>query len=120
MQYAFADVSTVTRSFSDNTPDQCSNLTVSLTVDVNEGETYYAIDEQVPSGWIISDPGTGYISEPGRIKWILIMDAVDTVYQYKVMVPCDALGIYSFDGIYMFEGDTSQISSLLAPPRQGS
>ena len=100
--------STVTRNFSDNTPDQCSELTVSLTVDVIGVDSYYAIDEQVPLGWIISDPGTGDTTEPGHIKWIVLMGAVDTVYQYKVMVPCDAVGTYCFDGIYMFESNTEE------------
>ncbi len=99
--------STVTRNFSDNTPDKCSELTVSLTVDIDDVDKYYTIyviDEKVPSGWIISDPGTGYITDQGHIIWIVItIYAVDTVYTYNVTVPCDALGIYSFDGIYMFK-----------------
>ena len=109
---ALALDSTVTRSFSDSTPEQCSELTISLTVDINEGETYYAIDEHVPSGWVISDPGTGDTSQPGHIKWVILMSAVDTIYTYNVTVPCDALGIYSFGGIYMFENDTSEQTIL--------
>jgi len=104
--------STVTRSFSDNTPDQCSELTVSLTVDVNDVDTHYAIDEQVPSGWIISDPGTGDTSELGHIKWIILMGPVDTIYTYNITVPCYALGTYIFDGIYMFESDTEEQTIL--------
>jgi len=100
--------STLTRSFSDNTPDQCSELTISLNLDVNNADTYYAIDEIIPSGWKISNSGEGDTSELGHIKWIITDGAEDGTYQYKVDVPCDALGIYTFEGTYMFESDTEE------------
>lgn len=100
--------STLTRSFSDNTPEQCSELTVSLELDVNNVDTYYAIDEIIPSGWEISDSGEGDTSESGHIKWVIVDGAENGNYQYKVDVPCDALGIYVFDGMYMFESDTEE------------
>jgi len=109
---ALALDSTVTRSFSDNTPDQCSKLTVALAVDINEGETYYVIDEHVPSGCVILDSGTGDTTQPGHIKWVILMSAVDTVYTYNVTIPCNASGIYSFDGAYMFENDTEEQTIL--------
>jgi len=104
--------STVTRSFSDDAPDQCSELTVSLTIDINDVDRYYAIDEVPPAGWTISDSGSGATNESGHIKWIVFQDAVDTVYEYKVMVPCDALGIYTFEGTYMFENYTEEQTIL--------
>lgn len=99
--------STVTRYYSTETPNQCSELIVFLEVDVEDYETFYAIDEVIPSGWEIVNPGSGDTSEEGHIKWFVLEDAVDTTYQYVLRVPCDAEGFLLPEGDFMFAEDDS-------------
>jgi uncharacterized protein YjdB len=102
-QNAFAVVaSNVTRSFSSATPAPGSSLTVSLAVNVIPGDTFYAIDEIVPAGWVISNPGTGDTSQAGHVKWIVLSGAASITYQYIVTVPALASGISTFSGSYGF------------------
>ena len=91
---------TVTRSFSNNTPVASSTLNVSLAVNVVSPDTYYAIDETVPTGWVISNPGTGDTSQANHIKWVVISGATSTTYQYTVLVPSTASGTSTFSGIF--------------------
>ena len=81
-----------------------STITVSLDVEV-DGATNYAIDEQVPAGWNITSASGGgdFVSEPGHVKWLVLMGAVDTTLTYTVSIPATAAGAYTFTGIYMLE-----------------
>ncbi|RLG24467.1 hypothetical protein DRN77_02265, partial [Methanosarcinales archaeon] len=104
---------TVTRDL----PDSASagaTVTVNLTVDVESGATFYAIDETVPTGWTVTSATSGgdYTAEAGHVKWVVTSGAADTVYSYTVLVPADASGTYTFDGIYMFEGMTAEATIL--------
>lgn len=105
---AFA--STVTRSFSATSVAANGTITVTMTVDVTGTETYYAIDETIPSGWAITSAGTGDTTQSGHIKWAYLSQTVvapDTTYAYTVRAPATA-GTYVFSGIYMFEGMSTQ------------
>lgn len=94
----------VSRGFTDDNPNQCSQLTVLLDVQVNDGGSYYAIDEIYPTGWSVINAGDGNTLTPGHIKWAISEGAVDTVYYYVVEVPCESnLGAQVFQGTYMFE-----------------
>ena len=86
-----------------------STITVSLDVKV-DGATTYSIDEQVPSGWTVTSASEGgdFTSEPGHVKWIKVMGVVNTTLTYNVVVPEEALGLYTFNGIYMLEGMTEE------------
>ena len=93
--------STVTRTLP--TTASLEPFKVTLDVDINEGETYYAIDERVPDGWeILSASDDGFI-KGNSIKWCLIQGAVDVTYEYEVVAET-GLGLYEW-GIFMFEGD---------------
>ena len=105
------DVDTVTRDLPASA-DAGATITVSLTVDVETDATYYVIDEIVPSGWTISDASGGDTTEPGHIKWAVIMDAADITYSYTVDVPADATGACTFGGTYMFEGMADEATIL--------
>jgi hypothetical protein len=105
-------VDTVTRELPDNASAGAS-ITVNLTVDVETGARYYVIDEIVPTGWTVSaTSGGAYTSETGHVKWIVIGGAADTVYSYTVLVPANASGTYTFDGVYRFEGMTAEATIL--------
>ena len=95
--------SSVTRSFSSTTVQPGQTVTVTLTVSVVGGETFYALDETVPSGWTITNAGGLDTSEPGHLKAIVLQDAQSTTYSYTVTAP-STTGIYTFSGTYQFEG----------------
>ncbi|MDD3043011.1 MAG: hypothetical protein PHW56_08740 [Methanosarcinaceae archaeon] len=84
-----------------------STITVYLNVTVDPvTSTYYAIDEFVPAGWIITDASDDgdYTSDPGHVRWVVINGAVDKTYSYRVLVPGDAGGAHFFTGIFQMEG----------------
>lgn len=103
----FAYAGTVTRSFSSTSLETGENLTVTLFVDVT-GETYYAVDEGIPSGWTISDAGSGSTGQPNHLKWANFSKTPidDNVYVY--VLTSTASGTSNFSGGYMFEGDSTQ------------
>jgi hypothetical protein len=85
-------------------PKATPNSVIEVKLYVKVGTAnHYTIDEQVPDGWIISDAGSGDTTEIGHIKWVVLSNAKDTTYIYKVQAPADA-GIYSFKGKYMLAG----------------
>lgn len=98
--------SSVSRSFSDTVIEVGTDLTVTLTVDVTNGETYYAIEETIPGGWVIKDAGTGSSNTGASLKWLVIEGAIDTTYTYVLTAP-SSNEITSFSGSYMFEGMSS-------------
>jgi len=100
--------STVTRSISPATVQPGADVTVTLSVDVTDGATYYAIDEMPPSGWTVKDEGTGSSVHEGRLKLLVIEDAANMDYTYVLTAPSSGTG--SFSGTYMFEGDSGEIS----------
>jgi len=123
-----ATVSSATRTISNLTPAPGEQLTVSLALDVVAPDTYYAIDETVPTGWVISNPGTGATSQADHLKWVVTGPATSTVYQYIVTVPATATGTGAFSGQVGFGsgpgtdvvstilGDTSVTVTPLATP----
>jgi hypothetical protein len=100
----FASASGITRSFSKSSLYPGETVSVTLDVAVTGGETYYLIDDIVPSGWVVTNPGSAGSSEdPGHVKWAVIQGAASTSYTYEVMAPQTG-GTYTFSGKYMFEG----------------
>jgi hypothetical protein len=79
-----------------------TTITVDLTVDVESGATFYAIDDTVPTGWTVTSATSGgdYTSEAGHVKWVLTSGAADTVYSYTVLVPATASGTYTYSRGY--------------------
>lgn len=93
---------------------QCSQVNISLNVDVTGTDTFYIIDEIFPVRWNVTNSGSGSALDPGHIKWVVISGAVDTQYNYTLKAPCSTLGNYNFTGVYGF--DNMQIISIL--PRE--
>ena len=96
-----ASASTITRSFSKNTASPGETVSVRLDVAITAGESYYLIDEEVPSGWAIVNPDPQ--TESGHVKWVVFQGAASTSYTYQVVAPQTG-GTYAFSGKYMFEG----------------
>ena len=91
----------VTRSFSSSSVGQDGQLTVNLSVDMDDiaGEAYYYIEEEFPVGWtIVSTPGS--LSVDGRnITWADGPYPEDISISYIVKAPF-VDGDYSFVGTY--------------------
>jgi hypothetical protein len=95
----------VTRSFSSATTTQGGTVNVTLTVDVNDSDTYYLIDEIYPAGWTVTNNGLGDdTTQPGHISWTLVEGLVpgvvveNTSYTYTLSVPADASSPALFSG----------------------
>lgn len=104
---AGAHASTVTRSSSATTVQPGADLTVTLTVDVTGTETFYVIDEIIPSGWTVKDVGTGSAEHKGHVKWVEIQGAKDATLTYTLTAPSQT-GTATFPGTYIFEGMQSE------------
>lgn len=99
-----AGASTITRSFSKDVVSPGETVSVTLGVAITAGEAYYLIDDKVPGGWVVTNPGPeGSSEDPGHVKWAVIQGAASTSYTYEVTAP-QSEGTYSFSGKYMFEG----------------
>ena len=95
--------SSVTRSFSKTTLTPGESFSVTLNVAVSGGDTYYLIDEILPSTlWTITNNGGGDTTQSGHLKWIVITGATSTSYVYTLTAPTTP-GIYSFSGTYGFD-----------------
>ena len=95
---AFA--STVTRTVS-STAGKNADVTVSLAVDMDPGETYYVIDEKLPTALTVTSASNqgDYTTTPGHIFWIVISGAADTTYTYHINTGSQD-GTYTFTGTY--------------------
>lgn len=100
-----ASASSVSRSCSGTIVDSVVEITVNLTVDITGDEDFYVIDELVPDGYSVTEPGGGSTDHAGHIKWLVIQDAVDTVHTY-VITSSNINRTTEFIGYYGFEGDT--------------
>lgn len=96
--------SQVTRGFSSTTVSAGEIVTVTLDVSIINSETFYAIEEYIPTGWTVINDGGGNTTNPNILKWAALdmtNPLPDTTYTYTVQAPAST-GI--FDGVYMFEG----------------
>src|SRR3989338_1226021 len=92
---------TVERSFSTQTVQPKTEISVTLTIDVTEAQ-FYSWQETVPAGWTIVRTSRGQIA--GRTIADVVFGGVqDTTAEYVVRLP-DALGPHAFRGTYMFSG----------------
>lgn len=85
-------------------------IRVTLDVSIKGEETYYAAEEYLPLGWTIIEDGGGSTADPNRLAWVVIQDAENTKYTYTIKAP-DREEEYIASGIYMFEGDTTPITT---------
>ena len=100
--------SDVSRSFSTNTPIDCSNLTITINVSLTNGENFFAIDEIYPTGWNLTNQSLGNISETGHIKWASVNDSSNHSFDYVISVPCNITGSYLFNGSYGLDSTLPQ------------
>ena len=96
-----AGASEVTRSLSVNPGITEEVITVNLTATITGGETFYYIEEIIPPGCTVINPGSGVIGIDGHIRWN--GGAAGGSYLYQLRLPY-LKGVYPFAGIYTFEG----------------
>ncbi len=100
---------TVTRSFSPTSVPAGGRLTVTLNVDVQSGEDFYAIDETYPSGWSLVSSGGMDSTQSSHLKEVDYSNPADTTHTYTLNAP-SSTGSHSWSGQYMFEGMSSESS----------
>jgi hypothetical protein len=61
--------------------------------------------------WCLTDTQGGDTSEAGHLKYIVYTVAADITYSYLIRAP-DQLGPYTWTGIYMFEGMSTEGNTL--------
>ncbi|WP_462272617.1 hypothetical protein, partial [Methanohalophilus sp.] len=86
--------------------------TITVTLDVNNPDDRIIVNDMFPSGWSITDAGTGSTLESGHIKWVETDPVSSTTYTYDVQVPTDASGTYNFDGTYILTSGAAEASIL--------
>lgn len=113
---------TATRSFSPDPATQGNTVTVTITATPAAGELFYAIDEKVPAGWIISDVGS-FRQNGQNLKLALTSIPASPVHSYVVTAPTTATsGV--FTGGVIFQGSTTALPgastlSVVAAPTCG-
>jgi len=130
---SYAAEVTCTRSFSPANYVPGENVTVTLTIDVDENNkpSNFGIEEIFPTGWtfVIANPTEGqYLptkSQLGWLFWSMGLPVADTTITYIVQPPVEEEGIKNFSGTvsyssqsYLISGDTD-ISRLYVPPTVG-
>jgi len=95
-----AAASDVSRAIPSGAQQAGTDISITLTVTIDDGATYYGIDEFIPAGLTVTDTGGGDTTEAGHLKWVESSGAVSTTYTYKVSGP---IGSYAFGGIYQTE-----------------
>jgi hypothetical protein len=60
------------------------------------------IEDNVPAGWVVSNPSDGgAVEDTNTVNWIFINSAPGvTQLTYDVTIPGDAAGTYNFDGVF--------------------
>jgi len=100
--YALLDGSRVYRTFSSTEVGINTVVTVTLNVVINGAHTFYAIEEDIPSGWTVVNDGGGSTGQTNSLKWVVIESATTSTYTYTVRAPAQP-GSATFSGDYFIE-----------------
>jgi|GEM_PF-2821174 len=107
-----ASASSITRNLPTTLIDQSGTIDVGLVVDITNTEGFYLIDETIPEGMKVLNPGSGSTAQAGHIKWFITSTIQDTTLYYTLQ---DATGIerdVQFSGTYIFESDPENEISI--------
>ena len=96
----------VTRVISSNNINVGDTVTIKLYINMNQGQSYYAVEEEVPVEFEVLDKET---DDNNKLKLIKIKNVVSSVYEYNVK-PSQA-GTFTFSGVYAsdYTGDPVDI-----------
>jgi hypothetical protein len=81
-------------------------LTVTNTVTCNTGVGAYAVEDQPPAGWQVSQISDGGVFDTvnQKVKWGLFMDGTSRTLSYTITPPAGATGDAAFAGQGGFDG----------------
>jgi Big-like domain-containing protein/Calx-beta domain-containing protein len=95
---------------------------VQITTVPASGTTSYAIEENPPRGWTvtnISHDGT-FDAGTGAIRWGVFMDGMPRTLTYSVTPPAGVASVGTFGGQFSFDGRQDQISFLNSVTTDGA
>ena len=97
--------SSVFRSFSSRiiSPGEKVSVKLDLIIDDSDLHDSYEINEQIPLGWKIENPGSAEIVSDNFLRWKEFQGGVSTTFNYVLTAP-DADDTYDFSGTYFVEG----------------
>ena len=96
--------STVERVIAKDSVHPGDQFSVELHITVDQGVNYYAIDETYPDDWRVINAGQFNSDDPGHLKMVVLQNAEDTVYTYKLKTSLGS-GVFGCYGEFQFEGD---------------
>ena len=81
-------------------------FTVTDTITPSASVTVYAVEDQPPPGWIVSNISGGGVFDAvnQKVKWGLFFDQTPRTFTYQVTPPASAGGTALFDGQASFDG----------------
>lgn len=87
-------------------------FTVSLVVNVSNEDSFYGIEEYLPSGFVLVSAPLGDVSLNNQVKWLEINALPgEKIISYTLRAPAVA-GEYSFDGQFLFETQSNPLKVL--------
>jgi hypothetical protein len=83
-------------------------FTVTLTITPSNGVSVYAVEDQIPAGWVAtnfmpSDPAV-FDFVNNMVKWGPYFDDDDRILSYQITPPANASGTVTFSGTASFDG----------------
>jgi uncharacterized protein YcnI len=112
MTASLVTAGSVTRSFNPSTAERGGTVVVTLNVDVEAGDSFYAIQENIPAGWTVTsatpvgNSDLDFTSDVSRFLVTRLNNPVDVIYTYTLNVPASASATTTFSGDVGF-GETS-------------
>jgi outer membrane protein assembly factor BamB len=93
-----------------------TNLTVVLKVTASPGAAAFAVEDQPPAGWAVSNISDGgfYDAKRGKVKWGPFSDTNPRTLSYSVAVPANLTGVAQFSGAAAFDDTQSRITGVRA------
>src|SRR5207245_11783676 len=93
-----------------------TNLTVVLKVTASPNGAVYAVEDQPPAGWAVSNITEGglYDAKRGKVKWGPFFDTTSRTLSYSVAIPADTTGVAQFSGAAAFDDTQSVITGVRA------
>ncbi|MCX6902271.1 MAG: hypothetical protein NTW03_02080, partial [Verrucomicrobia bacterium] len=87
-------------------------ITVTICTVLASNATAYAVEDQFPAGWTVSDisPGGECDATNGKVKWGPFLDGAPRKLTYQVTPPRTTSGPASFAGVGSFDGGSVQIT----------
>ena len=81
-------------------------FTVAISVAPPAGTSFYAVQDQPPAGWPVTQISHGGVFSGGKVKWVFV-DGASRTLSYLIMPPAGAFGTNHFVGTASINGTTN-------------